>query len=136
MMTKETINISYKNYELDFDLQARNKVKYANYLERQIKDREMQKKLEKERRRIEELEEERRIIKEREYLNRIEQLEIKRRKEEAEKYKLDNQRIMNSYMVLSKPKSNKEELILPQVSKAPTFDSTKVSFNLDILACI
>jgi hypothetical protein len=135
-MSTGVMNISYKNYELDYDLQARNKEKYGNYLQRQIKEKEEKKRFEKERKRMEEVVEERKLSMERQYLKQLAEMEDKRRKEEAEKYKLDNERIMNSYMVLSKPKFKKEELILPKILKSLSREDPKMSFNLVILTCI
>jgi hypothetical protein len=77
---------------------------YGQDLQQQIREREVKKLEEKRRKEQEEILEEQRLNKERNLMEVRSKDEERRRREELEKYKLDNERIMNSYMVMSKPK--------------------------------
>jgi hypothetical protein len=109
---KIDLSISYKNFEIDQAFMKIISSCYGKELQDQIRKREIKKLEEKRRKQKEELLEEQRLNKERIFLAAKNQDEERCRREEVEKYKLDNERIMNSYMVMSRPKKPTKEEIL------------------------
>jgi hypothetical protein len=107
--SKIDLSISYKNYEIDRAYRKNLSSSYGKDLQDQIREREMRKLEEKRKKQQEELLEEQRLYQERNFLEAKNRDEERRRREEIEKYKLDNERIMNSYMVMSRPKILKKE---------------------------
>lgn len=109
---KIDLSISYKNFEIDQTFMKIISSCYGKELQDQIRKREIKKLEEKRRKQKEELLEEQRLNQERIFLEAKNQDEERCRREEVEKYKLDNERIMNSYMVMSRPKKPTKEEIL------------------------
>lgn len=119
---KVDLSISYKNFDIDEDNRRIRKKGYGNELLEQMREKELKREEEKRRKKLEEMMEEERLRKERSLMEEKNREEERKRLEEIEKYKKENERIMNSYVVLSKPKKiidspkkeekqNNEELI-------------------------
>jgi hypothetical protein len=102
------LKVSYKNYEIDRENKRYHQIDYMKELQSQIKEKELKKSEELTKKRIQDRIDEDKMSKEIELLRLRAIEEDKRRNEEIEKYRLDNQRIMNSYMVMSKPKVLRE----------------------------
>ncbi len=102
------MKVSYKNYEIDRENKRYHQIDYMKELQSQIKEKELKKSEELTKKRIQDRIDEDKMSKEIELLRLRAIEEDKRRNEEIEKYRLDNQRIMNSYMVMSKPKVLRE----------------------------
>ena len=116
-----SIEISYDNwYQNKYHDEIR-KAQYGNDLRRQIEENEMRKRLEKKRKEEEDLKEELRLQKEREILNEKARIEEQKRKEELLARKNENERIMNSYSVMSKPRSTKPKNRIIILDKPQTY---------------
>lgn len=100
-----SLSISYDNY-LNSDQYKQNaKLNYGDQLRLQIQERSIAREEERKRKKEEEFLEEIRLKKEQEQIEQRQKLEEMRRKEELEMKKKENERIMNSFVVMTNPKS-------------------------------
>lgn len=101
------IEISYDNwYQNKYHDEIR-KLQYGDDLRHQIEENRLRKLYEKRKKKEEDLLEELRIQKEREILDEKAKIEEQKRREELLLRKNENERIINSYSVMSKPRSTK-----------------------------
>ena len=121
------LSISYKNYEVDEDYKKLHRQMYGNDLLSQMHEKERKKEEEKRRKMLEDQKEDERIKKEKEFLDAKARIEEMKRLEELERYKKDNQRIMNSYVVMSKPKS-----VVKEPEKVEDDDDKKERLRIEL----